>query len=458
MTQPAWSALLQWSRLGVNAVLFLIVARYLSLTEIGAFATAFAPIRLLQVVHKNGIVDAYLVSDQSARTRNAFFALSIALGLIFSVTLAGVALILPDPVAPLLAGLCLVPLIFGVSAIAEATLRATLRIKALALRTLFAQLLAASLAFLALSAGWGAASLVVFALTNAVVIALVSLALARIRPTALPDGAAVRAVLPDIIRISARDLASNAVQPLLQLAVGAILGLAAGGAFQIAARVFSLLDALAIAPIRYIALPRFVALVGTAGLSQAVLKSLQRTSQIAAFIYFGALAAAPDLLGVAVGPDLARSTAPLLPAFCLLGLIGALAMPLNQSLTAIGQSRLTLRRSLATLILTALLAAPALTISTPALAATLPIAAGLVLLVYTRFALPILEVEPYRALLAIIPALLGGAVMAIGLTLADPLMHALTPALRLALKILLGGGIYAALLLAMHLPFRAVTP
>ena len=45
MSVPAWSTLLQWSRLGVNAALFLIVARFLTLAEIGAFATAFAPVR-----------------------------------------------------------------------------------------------------------------------------------------------------------------------------------------------------------------------------------------------------------------------------------------------------------------------------------------------------------------------------------------------------------------------------
>jgi O-antigen/teichoic acid export membrane protein len=459
MSLSAWSATLQWSRLGVNAALFLIVARYLNLAEIGAFAAAFAPVRLLQVVHKSGVIDAYIVSDRAVQSQNAFFALSAILGLIFTVTLALIALILPDPVAPLLAALSPIPLFYGLSAIPEAALRADLRIRALALRTLFAQLLAAALALAALRAGWGAASLAVFALSNALTTSAVSMALARVRPTALPTGAALRGALPEMLRISARELAGNASLPLLQLAVAAMLGLPAAGAFQIAARILGLLDALAISPIRYIALPRFAALAGTTALPTGVLHSLHLTSGIAAFVYLGALSAAPELARLAVGPAHGAITAPLLPAFCLLGLSSALAMPLNQSLTAIGLSRLTLRRALGTLILTALLAIPALSQSTIATAATLPLASALVLGVYARVALPVLGLEPRAVLIAIAPALLAATLMALALGALDPSLQGLNPLVRLTLKATLGAVAYAALLMAFsRLPRRPVAP
>jgi len=459
MTQTAWSTLLQWSRLGANAALFLIVARHLTLAEIGAFATAFAPIRLVQVVHKSGIAEAYIVSDKGTKTQNAFLFLSVTFGLIFTVALALAALILPDTVAPLMVPLSLVPLLYGLSAIPEATLRSTLRIKALALRTLFAQALAAALALAALTAGWGAFSLVVFALTNAGTSALISIVLVPLHPTALPSRAAIHAALPDILRISASGLTGSATQPLLQLAVGAMLGLPAAGAFQIVARVLGLLDALAISPIRYIALPRFSALAGSPTLPTAVLHSLRQTSLIAALIYLGALATAPDILTIAVGPAHAASAAPLLPAFCLLGLTGALTMPLNQSLIAIGQSRLPLYRALATLFLTAALAAPVLTLSPLATAATLPLAATLVLVAYFRIALPHLQLEARTALMAIAPPLLAGALMAIALCTAAPSLQDLSPLLRLSIKAGLGTGFYAALLMALNgLPGRPVTP
>jgi len=459
MNHSAWSALLQWSRLGVNAGLFLIVARHLTLTEIGAFATAFAPIRLSQVVHKSGIIDAYIISDKAKLTQNAFFTLSAILGLTFTATFALFSLILPDPISPLMAPLSLIPLLHGVSAIHEATLRGTLRIKALALRTLFCQSLSAGLALMALMAGWGAFSLVVFALINALTSSLISVAMVRIHRIALPQRAAIRAALPDILRISTRDLAGSATQPLLQLAVGAMLGLPAAGAFQIAARVLGLLDALAISPIRYIALPRFTALADSSSLPSAVLLSLRQTSLIAALVYLGALATSPEILSIAVGPAHAASAAPLLPAFCLLGLTGALAMPLNQALTAISQSRLPLYRSLATLSLTAVLAAPALTHSTLATAAALPLAAALVLVAYARIALPYLQLETRTSLLTITPALLAGMLMTIALCAAETTLQSLSPLLRLTLKAGLGTGIYVLSLMVLNcLPRYPVTP
>ena len=44
----AWSGVLQWARVGINAVVFLILSRFLSLAELGAVAAAQAPVLVLQ--------------------------------------------------------------------------------------------------------------------------------------------------------------------------------------------------------------------------------------------------------------------------------------------------------------------------------------------------------------------------------------------------------------------------
>jgi len=61
MSPRFWSFALQWSRVGINAGLFLIAARFLTLAEIGAFATVFAPIRLTQGLHKAGIGESVII-------------------------------------------------------------------------------------------------------------------------------------------------------------------------------------------------------------------------------------------------------------------------------------------------------------------------------------------------------------------------------------------------------------
>ena len=67
MTHGAWSFVLSWSRVGINAALFLAATRVLTLAEIGMFATAFAPIRLLQAVQKAGVSDAVVLFGDKGR-------------------------------------------------------------------------------------------------------------------------------------------------------------------------------------------------------------------------------------------------------------------------------------------------------------------------------------------------------------------------------------------------------
>ncbi len=58
LSDTAWASAVQSSRVGIGGVVFLVAARTLPLAEIGAFAAAAAPLRLLQVIHKGGVEDA----------------------------------------------------------------------------------------------------------------------------------------------------------------------------------------------------------------------------------------------------------------------------------------------------------------------------------------------------------------------------------------------------------------
>ncbi|WP_171052678.1 oligosaccharide flippase family protein [Ruegeria sediminis] len=390
MSTTFWSAVLQWSRLGVNAGLFLVAARYLSLAEIGAFATAFAPVRLVQGTLRAGLGDIAILR---AEPQDALIALSAAVGLIAGLALAVTGLMLPPSVGTMMAVLSPIPLIQGLAQPSEAHLRRTLRLRALALRTLAAQTAAAAVALLALAQGAGPWSLAVFALANTALTAALSLWLAPIRLGTCPKRGEIRALLPDALRLSLRDLAGNATLPLLQLAVGACLGLPAAGAFQIASRVLGLIDALAIAPLRYVALPRFTGLQPRA-LRGALARNLRQSAGIACIVYPAVAVAAPDLLVVAVGSEHAEAAAPLMPAFCLAGLLAALAMPLNQALSASGHIRLTLNRNLATLVLTLTLALPGLSHSLTATVWALPGASSLVLIWYLKTAHRLLRPDP----------------------------------------------------------------
>lgn len=444
MTDGVWSAVLQWSRLGVNAAVFLIAARFLTLEEIGAFATAFAPIRLAQVVHKAGVADAAVLLGRTGADRDGLFALSLAAGLSLSALFAAIGLWWGGSVGPMLTVLAVLPLVHGVSAVSEGIMRQGLRVRALALRTLAAQSLAAIAALGALAAGQGVQSLVIFALVNALVTAALSLVMAdwRPRPGALLRPLPLRVPAAIAARITLRDLAANTTFPVLQMAIALVWGLPAAGAFQIATRMLSLMDALALSPLRYLALPRFAGL-GSEALGPAVLASLRLTSGIAAWLYPGAMLAAPQILTLVVGPAHAGETAGLMAALCLLGLTGAIAMPLTQGLTAMGQSRIALSRAVWTMTLSLALSLAAVLHSPLAAALALPLAATLALGVYACAAVQYLGFTPMMALRAIFPAIVSGAVMTLVLLAIEPALIGQSTWLILLTKVCVGTLVHA---------------
>lgn len=453
-----WSATLQYARIFFGAGLFLIAARYLSLAEIGAFAAAFAPVRLMQIILRGSLVDAITVADLDNIERREGFLLAGGLGLAASACLVTAAVLLPGPVSEILIALAPVPLIQGLGTCAEAALRRSLRIRALALRTALVQLVAAGLALAALVAGFGVFSLVVFAFGNAVGTTVASVAMARLWPARPVVGIdRLRMVYPTVIRLVARDLAASATLPLLQIAVGIALGLPAAGAFQIAIRIAGLIDGLAIAPLRYIALPQLRSGSENGALQDVLRAGLRGAAATGSFACLGALAAGPEIARLAAGMDHAGAVQPLLPGFCLLGLASAVAMPVVQALTATGAAWLTTARAAAVLIVTLLMAVPLLAVSVAAVAAVLPVAAIVVLVPFLCRALRLLDLPVRDFVSEVAPPVLAGAAMATALAVAGPVIGSLPALAGLTVKTALGGSFFLSLMAAMtQLPHKAI--
>ncbi|MEM8654403.1 MAG: oligosaccharide flippase family protein [Pseudomonadota bacterium] len=444
MTARAWSFVLSWSRVGINALLFIVAARALGLEALGLFAIAFAPIRLVQGLHKAGIGDAVIVLDPDKRA--ALFTLSLLGGLGFTALFATLGAIF----SPLLLALSVIPLCHSLGAVAEGVLRQSLAIRALALRTLVIQSGAAGLALSLLASGAGPWALVAFAIANATLTALVSLRLARWRPQ-VAALSSLRTIWPTAAPLLGRVLLTTGQIPLAQLAIGLALGPVAAGAFQIASRMLDLIEAVTTSPLRYIALPQ---LRTTGNLSDGLRQHLHRSALLGAWIWGGTAMATLPLLALAVGPAQALAAAPVLQALCGAGLLTALTMPLVQALTAQGHLALVLKREAATLGLSILLILPALTVSATTSAVALTTAALLANLWFVRHALGAFAL-PLATLAPTVPPLLAATAMC-------ALLQTLPPT-SLAMQILAGTSLYAGLMLLFHWhrshrPMRAMAP
>lgn len=348
-----WSVVLQWSRFGLNTVIFLILTRFLTLADIGAFAAAFAPIRFFQQIQRVGFSDSLIVDQvQTPSFVSSVAALSMGLGIVASIALFISSFylgpLLDDPRAgDYLAAMAVTPLMFGATAIPEGLLRKQLKIKSLALRTTVALALSGAIAIWLGVTGWGGWALTFFALSNAFFSSLFTLTLSKWRPSARPTWADCKAVLPMVLHISGRNLAGSMVLPALQLIVATNLGVVASGAFQIAQRFVQLADTLTLAPARFTALPlmmRAQAMPG--GLNAALPRAMGALSAISSPVYLGLMAAAPPLLPLVIGQDNAEQSVEILQLMCLIGFTSMISSLFIATATSVGRPDLPLYRGL----------------------------------------------------------------------------------------------------------------
>jgi O-antigen/teichoic acid export membrane protein len=460
-----WAALLQWSRLGASALVFLVVARFLSLAEIGAFAAAMAPLRLFQVIHKSGIEDTVVIrcTDPDRDIwATGLFGLSMLLasgaGLLSLALALGLGLVFGGwaGIGAMMGVLALANLCHGLGAVPDGLLRRAGQFRILALRTVASQFVAAVLTMLALLAGAGPWALVVFTLVNSALSAAISWSMAGWRPDRRHWAAmTIPALRAEVAAISGRVLIGAAVQPILQMAVAAFGGLAAAGILQIAFRIAALLEALTLAPMRLLALPRFTRIgADPAALRLAVEHTLRMTGISSAFVYLGVFAAAPDLLMVLAGPVNGPETVGVLRLTCLGGLAGAIIAVCNQALIGSGRATEALRVAAIAVALTLGLTVPVAGISVSAVATGLLLSGlivGVILIVRLRQAIG-LATGP--ALMAVGAPYLAGTVMVAAVFWVAQAGAALPMPVRLGLQICVGAGVYGAML-PLLLPAKA---
>ncbi len=440
LTDTVWASAVQWARVGIGGVVFLIAARSLPLAEIGAFGAAAAPLRLLQVIHKGGIEDAAVTTPpENWAALAALHRLSLLAGAAAMLATLAIAplldLLTPGAqVGSLAAALAATSLAHGLSAVPDGCLRRAGRFRSLALRTLLGQGAAAFIGLSALALGAGVWSLVLFTLAQAFIAAALALAMAGWPPvTRGPLGPAIMTTAP----LAARVLTGAIVQPLLQVAIGASAGLAAAGIWQIATRIIALLEAVTLVPLRFVALPRLAR-------GRTDLGTLLTAAAVAAtWVMGGTALAAPAILSSVLGPNGSAIITPL-RLLCLTAIAGAGTAMLNQSLIAQGDRARVLRIAIAGSATSLALGLTALATTPPDVAATC-LAASQLAGSLIPLALLLAATSPHH-LTAILRPWLAILPMALATMSAAWFAHGWPSAGVFALQALLGSAAFAATL------------
>lgn len=301
----AWSVLLFWSRFGINALVFLVMARWITPAEIGAYGAAFAVVQILQAVQTSGLPEAVIRAEDEDSADTAFWlstGLGIGLGAIVFAAAPLFGHLFGAQSASYTRALAVVPVVMGLGAVSEAALRRAMMLDRLTLRTALT-LIAAGIAAVALAAdGWGGWALVAFTIVNNTAASLLNLIMSPWRPRARFDRAHLRRLVADATAISARNVVKSAINPTSQFLVTGILGPAAGGVYLIAVRFVTILSSLSLMPAQYAALPIFAKVRADPERRRAAFVTAAAVMSIlAAPIYVGVSAIAPTLLPLILG-------------------------------------------------------------------------------------------------------------------------------------------------------------
>ncbi|HMJ14524.1 MAG TPA: oligosaccharide flippase family protein, partial [Polyangiaceae bacterium] len=339
-----WSALLQAARLGINALVFLVLARVLPLAEVGAFSVAFAIAQLAQSLVRAGVLETVIAAERHDDAYlSAAHAVVIACGAASSALLVLAGAILwwlnADARTGLfLLALAVLPLSDAWGVVPDAVMRRALRFRALAIRTTLALTAAGAAALAAGFAGFGAWALAAFSVAGSVLSSALALAMCG-RRIPLRWGPEAREIAQPAARLALSALATASILPVSQVAVGAIAGHAAAGAYAIAQRLVGLLTAMTVEPARSVALPFLSRVTADEETRRrAVIQGLGLMITIMTPLYFGLYATAPVALPLLLGENGARS-APVVAALCWQYVPLAISVIVAQLLLAVRQPR-----------------------------------------------------------------------------------------------------------------------
>lgn len=408
----AWSMAASWLEQGVGALVFLIIARLISVEDFGVAAMAFAFLFLGEVLVRDTITEGIIQREslEEGRLEATFVALagfSIVVVLALAVVAQVAAKVYGHPaVAPLLMAASPTVLMIGVGGVSTALLRRNLAYKALAVRSTSGVILGGIVGVVMALNDCGAWSLVGQRLVDIGLNTVFAFRAAGWRPQRWPrraDFALLKGLGPRVVLLRSLSLV---ITQTPTVALGIFADPRAAGLFAMSARLVELVNALLVKPLQGVA-QSAVAAMRRQGRSTAQfyldLSEVAALGGFASFVGLGLIAG--PVVGILLGSEW-RDAAPILPLLCITGAVSALTAVQEAYLLALDRLQTFLRVSLLEVMVGIGLIAAAAPYGPLAVAAAVAARSFTALILRTVAALAPEAIPPTRFLAALAPPLL----------------------------------------------------
>lgn len=339
----AWMSLAASGMSIVSFLVFIIISRILTPTEIGLAVFAILVVEAGKIVLNGGISQAIVKrADWSNEYASSCFYLNIFYALVFTaiVWFAGGPLTARyyDPAAvPVLQALLIIFLLEGMKVVHEGKLRREFAFKIIAMRSVIASLISGVIGVLMALQGYGVWALVAQQLSGQLLVTLITLISARWWPEFKFVWQHARHALRFSSPLMLAQLINTLCNSLLEFMVGILLGPAALGVYRIGGRALFILQDIIVRPLEQTALPALARIKELNAQADACLRVMRMSSFVIVPIFFGTAAIASEFIVLVFGEKW-RASGELMSLIALGSAPLLIRYQVNAALTAQGKT------------------------------------------------------------------------------------------------------------------------
>ncbi len=343
----AWMSLAATGNSAISFIIFIVLSRILSATDIGLVAFALIVVEIGKIIVNAGFSQAVV---QRPEWNNTYASTCFYLNIIFSIL---VTLVIVFIAAPLVAHyyepkseriLKILSIIFfleGIKAVHEGKLKREFSFRVIALRTVLASLLSGALGIYLAVKGFGVWALVFQQLTSQVLITLVTVISAQWMPSLTFSWAHTQQLLRFSTPLMFAQLMGNLGSKIFEVLIGVLMGPAALGFFRVGGRAIYILQDVVLKPLENTTLSALSRIAQTHQQALSVLRVIRMSCYLTFPIFFGAAAIGPEFIIFAFGERWALSGQ--IMTLLAIGIAPTvIGQQINAVLTASGNSRLVL--------------------------------------------------------------------------------------------------------------------
>lgn len=303
----AWMSLAASGMSVVSFLVFIIISRILSPTEIGLAVFAILVVEAGKIIINGGISQAIVKrADWNADYASSCFYLNIVYAMLFMALIWFVGGPLTeryyDPAAvPVLQALVIIFLLEGAKVVHEGKLRREFAFKIIALRSIVASLISGIVGVVMAIQGYGVWALVAQQLTGQLLVTIITMVSANWWPRLKFSGVFAGQALKFSSPLMLAQLINTLCNSVLELMVGVLLGPAALGIYRIGGRALFILQDIIVRPLEQTLLPALARIQEMQAKTEACLRIMRMSSFVIVPVFFGTAAIAPEFIVLVFG-------------------------------------------------------------------------------------------------------------------------------------------------------------